>query len=241
MTDLIGGRGPIIRKALTDSISLPAFILLTTMIGFGSLANLAGFNSWMAAASTLLIWGLPGQLAMVELASQGQGLIAIVMACSLANARFLPMVVSFLPYIQRSDSRIGGLLLCSQMLSINSWAVSLREFPSIAPEWRRFYYAVFASSIALAAVTGTILGIQASTHFPRPIVLGFIFLSPLFFALVLVSAPAASTRLAMILGCLIVPVAYHWFPSVDLLLTGVLAGTGGFFLGRNPSIKRWFE
>jgi hypothetical protein len=34
---------------------------------------------------------------MVELTTTGQGIVAIIFACSLANARFLPMVVSFMP------------------------------------------------------------------------------------------------------------------------------------------------
>jgi len=99
---MIGGTGEVMRKALYDAFSLPAFILLFTMMGFGSLARGAGFGAEMAALATVLIWGLPGQLAMVELTATGQGLVAIVCACSLANARFLPMVVSFVPAMSRA-------------------------------------------------------------------------------------------------------------------------------------------
>ena len=90
----VTGNASVTRKALLDALSLPAFILFFTMMGFGSLARGAGFDAGMAAVASLLIWGLPGQLAMVELTRTGQGLVAIVFACSLANARFLPMVVS---------------------------------------------------------------------------------------------------------------------------------------------------
>ncbi len=68
----------VVRKALYDALSLPAFILLFTMMGYGSLAQSAGFEAEMAALGTLLIWGLPGQLAMVEMTSTGQSLFAIV-------------------------------------------------------------------------------------------------------------------------------------------------------------------
>ena len=93
------------RKAILDALSLPAFILLFTMMGFGSLARGAGFGADMAAIATLFIWGLPGQLAMVELTATGQGIVAIIFACSLANARFLPMVVSFVPAMSRGSMR----------------------------------------------------------------------------------------------------------------------------------------
>ena len=119
------------RKAMLDALSLPAFILLFTMRGFGSLARGAGLGADMAAVAALLIWGLPGQLAMVELTATGQGYIAIVFACSLANARFLPMVVSFVPAMSRGRSNIAGMLLDAQLLSINSWAVCLREIPHV--------------------------------------------------------------------------------------------------------------
>jgi len=65
------------RKALLDALSLPAFILFFTMMGFGSLAHSAGFSPEMAAIASLLIWGLPGQLAMVELTGTGLGLVAV--------------------------------------------------------------------------------------------------------------------------------------------------------------------
>ena len=98
----VSGAAAVTRKALLDALSLPAFILFFTMMGFGSLARGAGFDAGMAALASLLIWGLPGQLAMVELTRTGQGMLAIVFACSLANARFLPMVVAFIPTLARS-------------------------------------------------------------------------------------------------------------------------------------------
>lgn len=43
------------RKAMLDALSLPAFILLFTMMGFGSLARGAGFGADMAVVATLFI------------------------------------------------------------------------------------------------------------------------------------------------------------------------------------------
>jgi predicted branched-subunit amino acid permease len=205
------GRGRVLRKALLDSLSLPAFILLSTMMGFGSLARSTGFAPEMAALATAFIWGLPGQLAMVELTATGQGVIAIVFACSLANARFFPMVVSFIPAMSR---------------------------PHIDPAYRRLYYVAFALTILGAAVAGTLLGYHVSAVLPRPLVLGLIFLSPLFFALVLSAVSGACERASLLLGCAVVPVAHQFFPAVDLLLTGLVGGSAGFLLGRVPRIGR---
>ena len=226
------GRNEVMRKALFDALSLPAFILLFTMMGFGSLARGAGFGWDMAAAASLLIWGLPGQLAMVELTSTGQSFVAIVFACSLANARFLPMVVSFIPAMDRGQSGLARLALDAQLLSINSWAMCLREFPNVDPPLRHLYYVTFASSILFAAVLGTLLGYHGAVLLPPSIVLGLIFTSPLFFALVLSAVPGRAQRISLLLGCAIVPLAHYLLPSVDLLVTGVVGGSLGFAAGR---------
>lgn len=229
---MISGNSAVMRKAMFDALSLPAFILLFTMMGFGSLARGAGFGADMAALATLLIWGLPGQLAMVELTATGQGIIAIVFACSLANARFLPMVVSFVPALSRGRSGLPGMMLDAQLLSINSWAMCLREFPDIEPSFRHRYYVTFASSILAAAVVGTLVGYHGAVLLPSAMVLGLIFVSPLFFALVLSAVPGRAERFSMLFGCLTIIVARQFFPAIDLLITGFVGGSLGFAAGK---------
>jgi len=229
---MIGGRDEVMRKALLDALSLPAFILFFTMMGFGSLMQSSGFDALMAAAATVLIWGLPGQLAMVELTTTGQGIVAIVFACSLANARFMPMVVSFIPAMSRGGASLWRLLLDAQLLSINSWAMCLREFPRVEPAYRHLYYVTFAGSIMSAAVIGTLAGFYGAFFLPVAIVLGLIFTSPLFFALVLSSTDGLEERLSMLAGCAIVGLAHWLLPAVDLLVTGFVGGSLGFALGR---------
>lgn len=228
----------VMSKALKDSLSLPAFILFFTMMGFGSFARSTGFDIEMAVVASLFIWGLPGQLVMAELTATGQPIFAIIFACSLANARFLPMVVSFLPTISRPNAKFGQLVLDAQLLSINSWAMCLREFPNIDPKQRRRYFVVFASIILIAAIIGTAIGHTVSVLLPQPLVLGLIFTSPLFFALVLSAVPALSHRLALLSGCLIVPLANEWFPSIDLLLTGIIGGSAAFLIGKSKRKTR---
>lgn len=228
----------VILKAVLDALSLPVFILLTTMMGFGSLARSSGFEPEMAAIASALIWGLPGQLAMVELTATGQGLFTIIFACSLANARFFPMVVSFIPTMTRGKTGFLELAFYAQLLSINSWAMCMRRFPEIDPDYRKLYYVVFAHTILGAAIAGTLLGYHASSVMPDTLVLGMIFLSPLFFALVLSAVPQAGARASLILGCLVVPLAHRYFPSIDLLVTGVIGGSLGFFLGKIPMVQR---
>lgn len=237
--NLVQGRGPVLSKALKDSVSLPAFILFTSMTGFGALARAGGFGVDLAAVATLLIWGLPGQVAMVELVASGSGILAAVIACSLANARFMPMTVSFLPLIRERLSHRGWLFVLAQLLSINSWAMCLRRFPDIQQEWRRFYYVCFALSILSAAVAGTVFGYYVSGSMPQPVVLGLIFLSPLFFALLLSGIKGLAVKLALLAGVLLMPLAYNFLGDMDLLVTGLVGGTLAYGLSKSPYAKRF--
>ncbi len=218
-------------------MSLPAFILFFTMLGFGSFSQRAGFELEMAIAASMLIWGLPGQLVMADLSAAGQPILVIVFACSLANARFLPMVVSFLPMISRADTKLSQLILDAQLLSINSWAMCLREFPDVEPNYRRQYFVIFASVILFAGLAGTVVGHVGSVVLPHALVLGFIFASPLFFALVLSAVPSFSYRVAMIAGCVIMPLMHYWLPSFDLLLSGLIGGSIAFLIDREKRGK----
>ena len=138
----------------------------------------------------------------------------------------------------RDRSSFPKLVLYAQLLSINSWAVCLRKFPEIDSDYRQLYFMVFAISILTAAIVGTLLGYYASAVLPDAFVLGLIFLSPLFFALILSAVPKAGERASLILGCLIVSLVHQYFPSVDLLITGVVGGSLGFILGRTPVVRR---
>ena len=131
------------RLACRDAISFPAFTLLFSMIGFGSLVHQSDLPLLMAVALTAGIWGLPGQLTLVEMHVAGASLFFVVLGVALANARFLPMVVSFMPLMPSRSSNVASRFVLAQMLSINSWAAGLRRFPDITPELRRRYYVLF--------------------------------------------------------------------------------------------------
>ncbi|MGU9958032.1 MAG: AzlC family ABC transporter permease [Arenicellales bacterium WSBS_2016_MAG_OTU3] len=233
----VAGKQAVFKKTLIDALSAPAIILLTTMIGWGTLARAAGFSAEMAVVATLLIWGLPGQVAMAELFMGGSGMIAAVLGCSLANARFLPMTVSFLPLVHTGVKSKRLLFLMGQMLSINSWAMCQRAFPSIAPDWRRYYYLCFATTILIAAVIGTLIGFYAANVLPTSLVVSLIFLSPLFFALVLAGNKNNGVIISMFLGVGLMLLLHSVMPDTDLLVSGFVAGTAGFLLSRSGLFK----
>ena len=95
----------IVRRAVLDALGMPSLVLLASMTGFGSLARESALGLEIALLATAGIWGLPGQIALAELYAAGSEILAVVMAVSLANARFLPMAVSFVPLLRPGLAR----------------------------------------------------------------------------------------------------------------------------------------
>lgn len=222
----------VVRRALRDALAFPWLMLLASMTGFGSLARDSGFGLDFALLSTIGIWGLPGQVALVELYSGGGELVAVLMASSLANARFFPMAVAFMPLLRPGLKRPSWCFALVQLMSVNTWAAALRVVPDFTGPQRRLYFVVFSGICLSAGLLGTVLGYFATGTLSRPVTLGLIFLNPLFFALLFAGSRGRAAILAMILGAGAGPVIHLVLPDWGVLVTGVAAGTAAFALVR---------
>ncbi len=218
------------RLALRDALGFPVIMLIASMTGFGSLARESGFTLGMALSSTAGIWGLPGQLAMTEMHAAGVSAVFVILAASLANARFMPMSVSFLPLIRHPDHNDRWSYLLVQLLSINSWAAGIRRFPTIEVIHRRRYYVVFAVVCITGGLTGTVIGYFGVSAMPRPAALGLIFLNPLFFTVLLAGSQSKAAIIALIIGIPLGPLFYLLSPEWGLLATGLIGGSLAFWL-----------
>ena len=222
----------VVRRALIQALGLPSLVLLTSMMGFGALARESGFGFWMAVVTTAGVWGLPGQLVLAELYAAGAETAAVVMASSLANARFLPMAVAFLPMMRRGLKRRAWLFGLVQLMSINTWAAALREGPGLSGRHRRLYYLLFAGVCLTAAVIGTAIGYQTGDVLPRPVTVGLVYLNPIFFALLFAGMRGRMIAYALIIGAVTGPLLHLVSPDWGVLATGLVAGTVAFFAFR---------
>jgi predicted branched-subunit amino acid permease len=227
----------VIRRALRDALGLPSLVLFASMTGFGSLARESGFSLAAALGATAGIWGLPGQIALAELYASGSETLAVVMAVSLANARFLPMTVAFLPMLGAGLRRRAWLFALAQLISVNTWAAGLRVGPGLPGLDRRRYFVSFAAVCISAALLGTAAGFFATGTLPRPVTLGLIFLNPVFFALIFADTRIPATALALVIGAVTGPLLHLVSPDWGLLATGLLAGSAAFWLGRKLKRK----
>lgn len=222
----------VIRQGARDAVGLPAISLVLSMTGFGSLARESGLDLSLALVSTAGVWGLPGQLAMVELYASGAGLLVIVVASSLANARFLPMAAAFLPTLRPGLRRPGWLFLLAHCISLNTWAAGMRVCPGLRPPLRHRYFTAFFAVCLAAALAGTVIGYLATGTLPRPVTLGLVFLNPVFFALLLAAPQGYAAAMALVLGALIGPPLHIWSPDWGVPAAGLIAGTATFLVSR---------
>ena len=63
------------RAGILDALNVPGLALFFTMVGFSTLAKHAGFDLWLVSTTTLLVWGMPGQVAFASLYASGASLI----------------------------------------------------------------------------------------------------------------------------------------------------------------------
>jgi predicted branched-subunit amino acid permease len=220
------------RRAARDALGFPSIMLLASMTGFGSLARESGLTVGMALTTTAGIWGLPGQVALAELHAAGVPVLFVILASSLANARFMPMAVSFIPLMRAGVKNFGWMFVLVQLLSINSWAAGQRSFPDIIPEMRARYYVVFALICMTAGLIGTAIGFYGVGVMSRPAALGLIFLNPLFFAVLIAGTRVKPAMIAIIVGAPLGPIFHMISPDWGLLATGIAGGTLAFWIHR---------
>lgn len=224
-------RGPVFHGAV-DATGMPALVLFASMTGYGSMAHESGLTLWTAIGSTGLVWGLPGQIAMVELHALGAPLIALLVASSAANARFLPMVLSVMPLFNEAPVRRRWHYAVAQFVTLNPWAAMMRDGPRMNPAYRTPYFAGFAGVCVTAALIGTGAGFLLAGALPRDVTLSLVFLNPLFFTLMFVSTRDRGQIMAVVAGIAAGPLFHLLSADWGLILTGVVAGTGAYLVDR---------
>ncbi len=229
---LITTARPTYQRAIKDALGFPSIMLFASMIGFGSLARESGLSLGMALSSTAGIWGLPGQIALAELHAAGVSTMFVILAVSLANARFLPMAVSFIPLMRDGLRNFGWMYLFVQLLSINSWAAGLNRFPEIESPMRPRYFVAFALVCMTFGLMGTAAGYVGVGILSRPAALGLIFLNPLFFIVLLAGTRARMGIIALLVGIPLGPAFHAISQEWGLLATGLIGGTVAYRINR---------
>jgi predicted branched-subunit amino acid permease len=220
---------------IRDAMGAPVFVLFAGLVGFGAMGRSHGFDAWMTGLTSLLMFALPGQVVMLEMFISGSSLLAIGFAVTLTSTRFVTMVVTLFPQLHRRD-RNPLLYVWVHMLAMTAWAVSMREFPRMAPQYRMNYFIGLALPCWLISPVGTVLGYFVAGWVPTPVTMALVFINPLFFLLTFTDVKPWGNRLAIGLGCMLGPAFFVLDADSSLLLTGLVGGTLAYVIDR-----RWLR
>ena len=215
-----------------NGLLMPFWMVFGSMIGFGSMARDAGVGIEIALGASIGIWGLPGQVAMVELFAAGLPIFAIVVASSLANMRFMPMTVVLMPYFKGNTTAYKWRYFMAQVLSINIWTTFMRRGVNLAKEDRLPFYFGVSVICLIGGAIGTTIGFFAAGLLPLYLTMSLVFLNPAYFVYVFSSVSYRNCIIAVVLGALSGPLIYLMTPDWSVPITGIIAGTVAFYFDK---------
>ena len=218
--------------------SVLAYVLIGTYVGIAALAHDFGFSLWWVVASTALVWAGPAQVILISALGAGATPLETALAVGLSSARLLPMVISLLPLIKTPQTRGRELVLPAHLTAISMWIESLR----LLPTWPRATRIPFANGLGvgfmLAAQAGTVIGFYLAAALPPILTAGLLFLTPMSFLISTTrNCRLVSDWLALTLGIVLGPVLAAWQVGLDLLWTGIVAGTVAYGVGRLRRVR----
>jgi predicted branched-subunit amino acid permease len=217
----------------TSWSSVFAMVISGTYVGIGALAHDAGLSSVWLTVSTVLVWAGPAQVIMVTAIGSGATSFEMAVAVTLTGMRLLPMVVALLPLLRRPGKGIADLLLPTHFTSISMWVESLRVLPGMEREHRLAFCNGLSVGFMVAATLFGLVGFYLAAGLPTLLTGALLFLTPVSFLFSTTrNARAMIDRLALVLGLIVGPALIYLQVGLDILWTGVIAGTAAYALHR---------
>ena len=213
--------------------SVFVLVLFGTYIGISALGHDYGFSLPWIMASTVLVWAGPSQVIMISALGAGGTLVETAIAVALSCVRFLPMVVALLPLMRGPQTRTRDLLLPAHFTAASMWVEAFRLLPAIPRERRVAYCNGLGIGFMLSGQVGSLVGYSLTASLPPLLTAATLFLTPLSFMISTArNARSLADRLALVLGLIICPLLVYWEIGLDLMWTGILAGTAAYGVHR---------
>jgi predicted branched-subunit amino acid permease len=212
--------------------SVFAYVLLGTYVGIGALAHEFGFSLGWMVASTVLVWAAPAQVILVSTLPTAS-LIEVAIAVTLSSIRFMPMVVAVLPMLKTAQTRTRHLILPAHLTAISVWVEGIRLLPSVPRGERIWFYNGLGAGLITPAIAASVAGFYMAAKLPPFLAAALLFLTPLSLVMsVSRNSRQLIDRVALALGLVVGPVLASMKIGLDLLWTGIIAGTIAYVVHR---------
>ena len=215
------------RDGVRDAFGIPAISIFATMVGFAAIAKEAGFGMAETLATTVLVWGMPGQVAMASLHMAGASALVIFTAVTLANMRMLLMTISgaemmgfryqSLPFWKR--------VLLVQMLAITSWVQLGVVEDRYTPPMLTSYFTGLGGLIFGAGLLDTVTGYGMADQVSQEVLRAILVITPLYILMMVINARRVRNRLAGLAGGVLCPVLFPLIGEWAILASGLIGGT----------------
>jgi predicted branched-subunit amino acid permease len=216
-----------VRSGATAALGAPAIAMGVSFLAFGAAVAAAGLGLGWALGASLLVYGMAGQLVLLQAGSSGA---AAALGAVAANARFLPMALAIAPWLGPSGPRRW---LALPFIAITPWAAAMRVLPGLSPAARLPWFLGFALVSWTVAGLATAAGFLAAPLLDAPLLAALLFANPLYFALLLAAElRLPASRRAILAGIAAAPLALLLPPAWGLLAAGLVGGTLAFLWGR---------
>jgi predicted branched-subunit amino acid permease len=221
------------------SLCFAVVILTLVFVAFGAFARDLGFPLWQIVLMGFSTWAMPSMVVFVAAVAQGSGLVAAGLAVALSAVRLLPMTIAIMPQLAAERVHRAWFYVASHAVAITAYVEATLRLPAIPPERRLSFFLGLGAGLMLIASTGGVVGYFAGAFLPRPLVVGLLMLTPLYFLLSIVTAATQlSDRAALGVGFALGPVAALIEPQLDLLWAGLAGGTVGYVVGRSERRRK---
>ena len=204
-------------------------VLFVTFIGIGALAHDTGFSLLWAIMSTVLVWAGPAQIILVSTLGSGVTIVQAAIAVTVSAIRLFPMVVAVLPLLRTPQTKRRQLILVAHFTAVTLWVECYRFLPHVPRERRIAFVHGLGSGLMLIALVATIIGYLLAANLSQTFGAAVLLLTPLAFLFSTArNARGLADGLALGLGLALYPVASLLGTGLDILLSGVVAGTIAF-------------
>jgi predicted branched-subunit amino acid permease len=216
------------------SSTVLALVLFATYLGIGALAHDTRFSLGWALLSTALVWAGPAQIILISTLGSGATMLQAAIAVTVSAIRLLPMVVAVLPMLRTPTTRRRHLVLAAHFIAVTLWVECFRLLPQVPRERRLAFTHGLGLGLVSVCLVATTCGYILAANLPETFAAAILLLTPLAFLL----STARNCRqlvdaLALLLGLALFPLVAMLHTGVDILISGVAAGTIAF------GVRKW--
>jgi predicted branched-subunit amino acid permease len=226
------------KDGVKHAIGVPALGLGSSMFAFGAFLHSAGFDIFQSFLSTFFTFALPGQFVMAETILAGGTLLNVFLAVLLTNGRLYPMTVNIIPIIRNNNIPKWKQYLSAHFIAVTSWFNMFAVHREINQEDKFDYFVGLGGFLWANSVLCTVAGYLFSNIVSHEILVGMVFINPMYFLIMTVSNLKEKKLICSILAGAILSILLNdLFPGWSVLIAGVTAGTAGYFLFKEEVIN----